>query len=229
MTPYVIWGSKGHALVVAELLRQLPSQVVAVFDSSPDATPVLPGIPLIRGASSIHTWLDQRIVDYPGLSGVVAIGGAKGRDRLLITDQLAASGILLPVLVHERASLSPSCKTGIGIQLLANSVVAANAVIGNASIINHGAILDHESHLGSGCHLAPNATVCGCVRIEENVMVGAGAVVLPNLSIGKNAIVGAGAVVTKNVPPFAIVAGNPAKVIGYQQSDNILKMGDGKC
>jgi acetyltransferase-like isoleucine patch superfamily enzyme len=49
--------------------------------------------------------------------------------------------------------------------------------------------------------------------ILENCFIGAGAIVLPGVTIGPQSIVAAGAVVTKDVPPNTIVAGNPAKVI----------------
>lgn len=51
------------------------------------------------------------------------------------------------------------------------------------------------------------------VRIEKNTWIGAGAIILPGVTIGENAIVGAGSVVTHDVAPNTIVAGNPAKTI----------------
>jgi len=51
------------------------------------------------------------------------------------------------------------------------------------------------------------------ITIGDNVWIGGAAVILPGITIGNNAVVGAGAVVTKNVEPFTVVAGNPAKVI----------------
>lgn len=55
--------------------------------------------------------------------------------------------------------------------------------------------------------------------IGSDVWVGANAVVLKGVSIGDGAIIGAGSVVTKDVPPYAIVVGNPARVIKYRFSD----------
>jgi len=54
------------------------------------------------------------------------------------------------------------------------------------------------------------------VRIEAWADVGTSAVVLPGVTVGKGAIVGAGAVVTADVPPFAIVAGVPARFIQWR-------------
>jgi acetyltransferase-like isoleucine patch superfamily enzyme len=54
----------------------------------------------------------------------------------------------------------------------------------------------------------------GDVVLEEGCYIGVNAVVLPSVTVGKCAIVGAGAVVTKDVPPYAIVGGSPARQIG---------------
>ena len=51
------------------------------------------------------------------------------------------------------------------------------------------------------------------VIIEDDVWIGAHAVVLPGVMIGRGSVIGAGAVVTKNIPPFSIAVGNPARVI----------------
>ena len=50
-------------------------------------------------------------------------------------------------------------------------------------------------------------------EVGENTMIGAGAVVLPRISIGKGALVGAGSIVTRNVPDGAVVLGNPAQIM----------------
>ena len=55
----------------------------------------------------------------------------------------------------------------------------------------------------------------GPVRIGENVWIGDKVTILPNISIGNGSIIGANSVVTKDIPPFAIAVGNPAKIIGY--------------
>ncbi len=56
--------------------------------------------------------------------------------------------------------------------------------------------------------------------VKKGASIGSGATILSNVIIGENAIVGAGSVVTKNVPPNAIVAGNPAKVLRYIETES---------
>lgn len=53
----------------------------------------------------------------------------------------------------------------------------------------------------------------GCIEIQDNVFIGAKAIIMPNISIGRNVIIAAGAVVTKDVPENTIVGGIPTKVI----------------
>jgi acetyltransferase-like isoleucine patch superfamily enzyme len=52
-------------------------------------------------------------------------------------------------------------------------------------------------------------------KIDDFASIGANATILPNLKIGSYAMVGAGAVVTKDVKPYQLVVGNPARLIGY--------------
>jgi dTDP-4-dehydrorhamnose 3,5-epimerase-like enzyme len=55
--------------------------------------------------------------------------------------------------------------------------------------------------------------------IEDGASIGAGAVILPGITVGLGAMVGAGAVVTRSVPPRAVVVGNPARIIGYTETE----------
>lgn len=53
----------------------------------------------------------------------------------------------------------------------------------------------------------------GSITLEDDCWIGAGAIIMPNITVGSSSIIGAGAVVTKDVPPFTIVAGVPARKI----------------
>jgi len=84
--------------------------------------------------------------------------------------------------------------------------------IGNHVMIGPGVHLYTAAHL-----LQAEARIAGWevtkpIVIEDNVWIGGCAVVLPDVTIGRNAVVGAGAVVTRDVPPNAVVVGNPATV-----------------
>ena len=80
---------------------------------------------------------------------------------------------------------------------MSGSTIAANAQI----ISNNHDLPDHS------------LLVCKPVHICRNAWIGAGATILPGVTVGENAVVAAGAVVTKDVAPNTIVGGNPAKLI----------------
>jgi acetyltransferase-like isoleucine patch superfamily enzyme len=69
----------------------------------------------------------------------------------------------------------------------------------------------------------PNVTTKGPVIIGNDVWIGTNAIILSGISIGDGAVIGAGSVVTKDVPPYTIVAGNPAKIIKYRFTDDQIK------
>ncbi|MNK68268.1 putative acetyltransferase EpsM [compost metagenome] len=71
-------------------------------------------------------------------------------------------------------------------------------------------------------HVSPRVALAGNVTVGEGAQVGIGACVKQNVKIGKWAIVGAGAVVIKDVADYAVVAGNPAKIIKHNKSENSL-------
>lgn len=212
VTRWVIWGSSGHGKVVAEAIGLRGGLVELLVDNDPLATPCVPSVPLRTGEAGLREWLatDAR----PGRCAAIAIGGARGADRLQIAALLRGLGVALPAVVHPSSSVSGSARIGAGSHVLAGAVIAADATLGEATIVNHGAVVDHECTLGHGVHVAPGAVLCGCIRVEDHAMVGAGATVLPRLRIGRGAVVGAGAVVTRDVPDGAVVAGNPARALG---------------
>lgn len=213
-TNYILWGSAGHAKVLASLIGLRGGRVVALFDNNPQATSALAGVPLHVGKEGFLRWIKDQS-DPKNLFGLVAIGGSRGRDRIAINDYFRAHDICVQPVIHPQASVCRTAFLGSGTQVLAHAVIAADVRLGEACIVNHRAAADHECVLGDGIHLAPGATLCGCVNIGNNVLIGAGAVILPRITIGENTIVGAGAVVTKDLPAGVVAVGNPARIIRH--------------
>ena len=94
-------------------------------------------------------------------------------------------------------------------------IIGDNVLIGSGALISDGdahALDPEDRRAGHGGNRAP-------VVIEEDVFIGARAIILKGVNIGKGAVIGAGAVVAKNIPPYSVVVGNPAKIIGDSRKE----------
>jgi acetyltransferase-like isoleucine patch superfamily enzyme len=132
-------------------------------------------------------------------------------------------------------------QTGHGVLVREESEIGDNVSIGSGSIVEHHVRLGHRVRLHSNVFipefsvleddswLGPNVVLTNAkyprsprvkehlvgAYIEQGAIIGANATLLPGVRIGAGALIAAGAVVTHDVPPFTVVAGNPARVINH--------------
>ena len=143
-------------------------------------------------------------------------------------------------VIHKSARMDtpPYRKFSLGDYSVIESFACINNAVGDVQIGNHTRIGLHNTvigpvKIGNHVNLAQGITVTAlnhnftdsnkrideqgistnAVSIEDDVWIGANAVILPGVTIGNHCVVAAGAVVTKDVPPHSLVAGVPAKVI----------------
>lgn len=211
MKKVIFWGATGHARVLKELMDRLDIELVALFDNNESLTRPFDDIPLYFGERGFIEW--RHANPEIGFACLVAIGGARGKDRVEIQRFLEGHGIMPVTAIHPAAFVASGVRISKGSQVLAGATVCVDVSMGEACIINTSVSVDHECVLGDGVHIAPGATIAGCVSVGEYSLVGAGAVVLPRIRIGKNSIVGAGSVVTRDVPDGKIAYGNPARIV----------------
>lgn len=206
----ILWGATGQAKVLRECLWHSRVKIIALFDNNRSLHSPFPDIPLFYGREEFESWLSKQVSPTQvGFS--VAIGGNKGEMRLEIQNYLSEAGLTAIEAIHPTAFIAKDAVIGAGCQVLAKAVVCSEAILGKACIINTAATVDHECEIGDGVHICPGATLAGCVQVDPYAMIGAGAVILPRIKVGQGAIIGAGAVVIRDVRPFMVVAGNPAK------------------
>jgi acetyltransferase-like isoleucine patch superfamily enzyme len=122
-------------------------------------------------------------------------------------------------------------KIGAFVEIQKNATVGRRCKISSHTFVCEGVVIEDQVFIGHGVMFIndsyPRATTtAGGLQTEtdwkvertvirKGASIGSGATILSNTNIGENAIVGAGSVVTKDVPPNAIVAGNPARVLRY--------------
>jgi sugar O-acyltransferase (sialic acid O-acetyltransferase NeuD family) len=218
MSDVIIYGGTGQAIVDRPILEDSGHRIVAVFDDTPGIMSPFTDIPIYPGSSV------EILCRGKDLRFVVAIGNPHGRRRLEIADQLHYDfGFYSIYCISDKAVVRVWTTHAHGAQIMDGAIIQPKTTIGYQVIINTGAIIDHECVIGDGCEVGPGATLCGLVTMEKYSWVGAGAVVLPRLTIGEGAIVGAGAVVTKDVDPYTVVVGNPARFVRVTDDYAVVK------
>ncbi len=127
------------------------------------------------------------------------------------------------------AHVLPGARIGADCNICDHVFIENDVVVGDRVTVKSGVQLWDGVRLGNDVFVGPNATFTNDkfprsrqwlsespeTRVGEGASIGANATILPGLTIGQNAMIGAGAVVTVNVPPNAIVYGNPARIRGY--------------
>jgi acetyltransferase-like isoleucine patch superfamily enzyme len=125
-------------------------------------------------------------------------------------------GVFQPVILRVTTPTG-RIQVGRNVGMSGCSIAARVSVeIGDDVLIGSGALItDSDAH---GIHPDerhdPAKIRAAAIRIGNNVFVGARSIILKGVTIGEGAVIGAGAVVSKDVPSFAIVVGNPARVVG---------------
>ena len=105
--------------------------------------------------------------------------------------------------------------------IMMGAVINIGAEIGAGTMIDMGAVLGGRATVGKNSHIGAGAVLAGViepasadpVRVGDNVLVGANAVVIEGVQIGSGSVVAAGAIVTQDVPENVVVAGVPARII----------------
>jgi acetyltransferase-like isoleucine patch superfamily enzyme len=127
-------------------------------------------------------------------------------------------------------------KIGAFVEIQKNARVGKRCKISSHTFICEGVVIEDNAFIGHGVTFTNDAypratTEDGKLQTEadwkikptvvrKGASIGSGSTLLCNLSVGENAIVGAGSVVTKDVPPNAIVAGNPARILRYVEESS---------
>ncbi|MGA9589642.1 MAG: acetyltransferase [Salegentibacter sp.] len=201
-----IYGASGHGKVILDIIRSVSSEEIDfVIDDNPE-------IEEFAGKSVFHKLTSEVL----NCETVFAIG--KNRIRKKLSQDF--KGPVASAIVHSSAVLSDSAKLGKGTVVMANAAINAAVAAGEHCIINTAAVVEHDVVLGDFVHISPGAVITGNVHIGEGTHIGAGAVIIPGIKIGKWVSVGAGAVIIRDIPDFAIVVGNPGKLIKYKSDEN---------
>ncbi len=211
----VIAGAGGFGREVFAMIQDINRvrqtwDVLGFLDDNPEAFKSYAFYPPILGPI-------DRYCDLRSPHVVCAVGNPKIRKR--IVQQLGAQGARWATLIHPTADAGWQSTCGEGCILCAGSGMTVDVRIGDHVHVNRLATSGHDAHISDFCTLSCHVDICGHAVLEEGVFLGSHAAVLPSVRIGSWARVGAGSVVIKNVSAGKTVFGAPARGIYSRHSD----------
>ena len=184
--------------------------------------------PVDFGAAKVFGEGNSHVVfgDWSQLAPILEANADRITDYVVENDRRNSGVPLLdlkgiPARIEPGALIREKVEIGQGAVIMMGAVINIGAIVGEGTMIDMGAVLGGRATVGRHCHIGAGAVLAGVVEpasatpviVEDNVLVGANAVVIEGVHVGANAVVAAGAVVVEDVPSNAVVAGCPAKVI----------------
>jgi len=129
-----------------------------------------------------------------------------------------------PCYLHHPGKISIGDYVHIGSQVVIDG--RGGLFIGDHTIISDFVTILTSDHKYDAAEMIPFGTtyVDGPVHISESVWIGMHACIKPGVRVAKGAIIGLGAVVTRDIPAYAIAAGNPARVVKYRDIDSFKRL-----
>jgi len=196
-----LFGASGHCKVIIDIIEKCNQfEINAIIDDNPKF-------------KTIFNRLVLKVTDFKFKSeDILFITIGNNFIRKMISKKYP---LRYPVLIHPNAILGCNVTIGEGSVVMAGAIINPDVIIGKHCIINSGAIIEHDCFLEDFVHLSPNSALAGNVKISEGTHVGIGACVIQGQVIGKWVTIGAGAVIIKDVPDYAVIVGNPGKIIKY--------------
>lgn len=209
MKRLLIIGAGGFGREVAGWARQCAAfrkewEIAGFLDDNPQAVANYAdiGLPVL---GTIWEYMPQRSDLF-----ICAIGTPKLRARVRAHFEEREGRFTR--LIHESAIIGRNVYLEPGVICCPRVVLTCDVHIGKNTAINVASAIGHDAQVGTDCQISSFCDITGYVKVGDRVMMGSGARIIPGRRVESDATVGAGAVVIKNVSPATTVFGNPAKV-----------------
>ena len=206
----LIIGGKGNGTVIASAIEddieQYPEWNLAGFLND-DTENYIGSYPILGKIKDAYLF-----EDYYFIYALTTV--KKAYERIEILYSLGIPIERFATYIHPTAVVPKNVRLGYGVILMPGAIISADATIGNHVQMYANSFVGHDSVIGSYTFIANNASIGGLVTIGQGVHIGSNCSIRERVTLGDWSIVGLGSVVLKDVEPYTIVAGNPARVIG---------------
>jgi sugar O-acyltransferase (sialic acid O-acetyltransferase NeuD family) len=195
----ILFGAGGHCKVVIDILLQNGISINDIYDDNVEIKQII-NLPV------------QKPVDFLINKIFICVGDNKIRKQISQRYKYIEDNV-----ISNSAYISSFSDCGSSNFIGSKCTINAESKIGDLVIINTNAIIEHDCIIENYVNLAPSVVIGGNCLIEEGAFIGMGAIILPGIKIGKWATIGAGAIILKDVPEYAVIVGNPGKIIKYNE------------
>lgn len=164
--------------------------------------------------------------NWDDLKGIIEANKDSVEDIVIENDRRNSGVPLLdmkeiPARIEPGAIIREQVEIGKNAVIMMGAVINIGAVIGDGTMIDMGVVMGGRATVGKNCHIGAGAVLAGVIEpasatpviIEDDVLIGANAVIIEGVHVGRNSVVAAGAVVVEDVPEGVVVAGCPARII----------------
>jgi len=141
-----------------------------------------------------------------------------GRSDTYLERPAVIEGLGLPperfqTLIHPTTYVSRRAHIGRGVLIYQHCTVSNSAALGDHVVVLPQSVISHDCALGEYAVATSNVTVGSEAKVGRNCYLGTGCSMLPGVTIGEGSLVGLSSVVLRDVEPFKVVVGNPARVL----------------
>ena len=213
-----IYGTGGSGKEVWEVLMECPSQrakwdeIIFIDDTQKRGS--------FRGCIMLPYNAFLREYGPSDTKAIIAVGEPKNR-KLLFT-KIKEDGYIPASIIHEGAKISSSATICGGAFIQDGVIISSDAYISENVCINHRAMIGHDVKVNAHSQISAGVMISGHTEIGEASFIGGGACIRDHISIGEHSIISMGAVVLRDVTPYKIVIGNPARVIRENLDEKVF-------
>ena len=199
----IIIGARGMAKEVLEIvsseMRMNETEIVFFDNINKYSSNIYNRFSVLKSLDEVRDYLKVNNSTF-----TLGLGGVSNRRKM--TDIFLKLGGTFTTIISSQAKVgSFNTIIGTGCQLMQGVIVTNDVELGKGVLVNINSTISHDCIVGDFSEIATNVSIAGRCSIGENV--------LPDVKIGNNTIIGAGAVVLSDVPSDVTVVGNPARII----------------
>ena len=205
----VIIGAGGHAKVVADIIEKSGDKVYGFLDDLVEKGTIIANNEEYKVIGNFKNRFELQKINSE-LEFIIAIGDNLTRNKIVQEDE---SNIKYYTAIHPSSNIGIDVIIEEGSVIMANVCINSSARIGKHCIINTSSVIEHDNIIEDYVHISPNVSLGGTVRIGRFTHLGIGSIVRNNIRITNNCIIGAGAVVVKDIDKEGTYVGVPAKIL----------------